>query len=92
MPARARRQPDVLDILLIDVLWGLHYSKTAEAALRVFEEPATQAFPPIFVMPGEWRSELETMAAELEFPIKASGAIEQRFREIIQELDRAVAG
>jgi len=60
--------------------------------LRVFEERATHAFPPMFVMPGEWRSELETMAAELEFPIKASATIEQRFREIIQELGRIAAG
>jgi hypothetical protein len=82
----AGRARDVLDILLIDVLGELNYSKTAEAALRGFEERATHAFPPIFVMPGEWRSELETMAAELEFPIKASAAIERRFREIIQEL------
>jgi hypothetical protein len=91
-PAAAGRARDVLDILLIDVLGELNYSKTAEAALRVFEERATHAFPPIFVMPGEWRSELETMAAELEFPIKASGAIEQRFREIIQELGRVATG
>ena len=82
----------MLDILLIDVLGELDYSKTAEAALRVFEERATHAFPPVFVMPGEWRSELETMAAGLEFPIKASAAIEQRFREIIQELGRVAAG
>lgn len=91
-PAAAGRARDVLDILLIDVLGELDYSKTAEAALRVFEERATHAFPPIFVMTGEWRSELETMAAELEFPIKASGAIEQRFREIIQELGRVATG
>jgi len=32
------------------------------------------------------------MAAELEFPIKASAAIEQRFRQIIQELGRVADG
>jgi hypothetical protein len=39
-------------------------------------------------MPGEWRRALETLAIELEFPIKAVATIEQRFRDVIA-LDRA---
>ena len=88
-PGANGRARDVLDILLIDALGELNYPETADAARRVFEERATHAFPPVFIMPGEWRPELETMAMELEFPIKAAAAIEQRFREIIDALDRA---
>ena len=88
-PGATGRARDVLDILLIDALGELNYSETADAARRVFEERATHAFPPVFIMPGEWRPELETMAIELEFPIKPAAAIEQRLREIIDALDRA---
>jgi nucleotidyltransferase AbiEii toxin of type IV toxin-antitoxin system len=88
-PGATGRARDVLDILLIDALGELNYPETADAARRVFDQRATHAFPPVFIMPGEWRPELETMAIELEFPIKAAAAIEQRFREIIDALDRA---
>jgi hypothetical protein len=88
-PGAAGRARDVLDILLIDALEELNFPETADAARRVFEERATHAFPPVFMMPGEWRPELETMAIELEFPIKTAAAIEKRFREIIDALDRA---
>ena len=32
--------------------------------------------PPMCAIPAEWRSDLETAAVELEFPINASAAIE----------------
>jgi predicted nucleotidyltransferase component of viral defense system len=91
-PAAKGRARDVLDILLIDALGELKYSETADAARRVFEERATHVFPPVFIMPGEWRQELETMAIELSLPIKAPADIEQRFRQIIESLDRAGVG
>ena len=90
-PGATGRARDVLDILLIDALGELDFPETADAARRVFEERATHAFPPAFIMPREWQPELETMAMELEFPIKAAAAIEQRFREIIDAIDRAGA-
>jgi hypothetical protein len=71
MPAPAQRQRavrgDVLDILLIDTLWELNYSETADAALRVFEERATHAFPPAFIMPRR-HPELETFAGRTRLP------------------------
>jgi hypothetical protein len=88
-PAAAGRARDVLDILLIDLLGHLDYSKTAKAATRIFQERATHAFPPAFTMPAEWHSELEAMAAELNFPIKSSDEIGTRFREIIKTLEMA---
>lgn len=58
----------------------------AGRARDVFEERATHAFPPRFVMLAEWRPELEALAAELDFPLKTSAAIERRFLEVIQKL------
>lgn len=87
-PGAAGRARDVLDILLIDALGELNYTETADAALHVFEERGTHNFPPVFVMPAEWRAEVEAMAADLEFHIRTAEAIEQRFREIIEALDQ----
>ena len=88
-PAAAGRARDVLDILLIDMLGELDYRKTADAARCVFEQRATHTFPPEFVMPEEWRAELEGLAEELGFPLRTSSVIEQRFLEVIQMLERA---
>ncbi len=86
-PGAAGRARDVLDILLIDALGELSYAETAEAALNVFNERGTHSFPPVFVMPAEWRPEVEAMASDLEFHIRTAEAIERRFREIIKALD-----
>lgn len=88
-PAATGRARDVLDILLIDALGELNYPETADAAHRVFEERATHAFPPEFVMPQAWRPELEGLAVELGFSLTSSSAIEQRFLEVIRMLKRA---
>jgi hypothetical protein len=61
-PAATGRARDVLDILLIDVLGQADYGEIANAARRVFEERATHAYPPHFVMPAEWRPEIEALA------------------------------
>lgn len=88
-PAAAGRAWGVLDILLIDALGQLSYAATAEAARRVFVEPATHAFPPTFIMPSEWVPELEAMAKELGLAFRAATEIEQRFLEVIQILGLA---
>ena len=88
-PAAMGRARDVLDILLIDMLGELDYPATASAARRVFEERATHPFPPEFVMPEEWRPELEGLAAELGFTILTASAIERRFLEFIRVLQGA---
>ena len=90
-PVAAGRARDVLDILLIDALGQLNYAATAAAARRVFPERATHAFPPAFVMPPEWRPEVEAMAQELGFAIAVPAEIEQRFLEVIRRLNLAEA-
>ena len=90
-PVAAGRARDVLDILLIDALGQLNYAATAAAARRVFAERATHAFPPTFVMPPEWRPELEAMAQELGFVIAVPAEIEQRFLDVIRRLSLAEA-
>lgn len=86
-PAATGRARDVFDILLIDALGELNYTDAAKAARRVFEERATHPYPPRFVMPAEWRPELEALAADLDFPLKTSAAVERRFLEVIQRFD-----
>ena len=88
-PVAAGRARDVLDILLIDALGEIDYLETANAARRVFEERATHAFPPEAVMPAEWRPELEALAADLDFALKTSAAIERRFLEVIRRLSES---
>lgn len=88
-PAAAGRARDVLDILLIDALGQLNYTETADAARRVFEACATHAFPPTFVMPPEWRPELESLALELAFTLSTAGELEGRFLEVIRLLEHA---
>jgi len=85
-PATAGRARDVLDVLLIDALGQLNYAATADAARRVFAERATHPFPPVFVMPLEWRPELEALARELGFAYASAVEIEQRFVELIRML------
>ena len=89
-PATTGRARDVLDILLIDVLGQADYGEIASAARRVFEERATHAYPPQFVMPAEWRPEIEALAAELDFPVKTSAAIESRFLQVLQRLSTQI--
>ncbi len=85
-PAATGRARDVLDILLIDAFGQVDYAEIASTAQRVFEGRATHAYPPQFVMPAEWSPELEALAAELDFPLKTSAAIERRFLAVIQRL------
>ncbi|WP_321474041.1 nucleotidyl transferase AbiEii/AbiGii toxin family protein [uncultured Paludibaculum sp.] len=76
-PASAGRARDVLDILVMDSLGGIDYSQAGAAARRVFEVRATHPFPPVFVMPPEWRPEVEAIAQELQFPLATAETIEQ---------------
>ena len=91
-PAATGRARDVLDILLIDMLGGLDYRATTVAACCVFQERGTHPFPPAFVMPEEWRPELEGLAAELGFSLPTASAIERRFLDFIQMLKETESG
>lgn len=85
-PTANDRARDVLDILLIESLGQLDFAATAVAARRVFTERATHAFPPEFVMPAEWRAQLEAMASELGFSVTAADEIEARFFGLLRKL------
>jgi len=85
-PHSTGRARDVLDILLVEMLGGLDYHRASAAARKVFEERATHAFPPVFRMPAEWRSEVESLAVQLGFPRTSAGEIEERFLAVLQRL------
>ncbi|MEP6539261.1 MAG: nucleotidyl transferase AbiEii/AbiGii toxin family protein [Bryobacteraceae bacterium] len=82
-PGRAR---DVLDILMIEMFGDLDYSRTLEAAIRVFSERRTHPFPPAFAMPAEWRPEVEALAVHLGFSETSAVKIEGRFLVFVQRL------
>jgi hypothetical protein len=88
-PHAAGRARDVLDILLVEMLEGLDYDRAAEAATQVFTARATHSFPPEFVMPPEWRPEVEALAIQLGFVETRAGAIEEQFRSVLQRIAEA---
>ena len=71
------------------MLQGLDYVRAADAAQRVFAARATHAFPPEFVMPAEWRPEVEALATQLGFAETRPAAIEERFRSFLQRIAEA---
>jgi len=85
-PHATGRARDVLDILLVEMLHGLDYVAVAEAARRVFAARATHAFPPKFVMPAEWRPEVEALAQQLGFAQTRAEGIEKRFGEVLRRI------
>lgn len=88
-PRAAGRARDVLDILLVEMLHGLDYVRVAEASMRVFATRATHEFPPEFVMPPEWRPELEALAVQLGFAETHAPAIEEQFRAVLRRISGA---
>lgn len=76
----------ILDILLMDMAGCLDERKTAAAAVLIFDERATRKFPPAFVMPLEWRPEVEWLAGELGFPQTNSPEIEAMFQRLLGRL------
>jgi len=59
------------------------------AAERIFEERGTHAFPPVWVIPAEWRVELVNLATEFDFPIKTADEIEERFRAFVARISQS---
>lgn len=82
-PHSEGRARDILDILLIEILANLDYSKLRDAAQQLFLERATHAFPPEVAIPPAWRPELQAIAIELGYPVTDPVAIEERFRKFV---------
>ena len=75
-PFSAARARDILDILLIDMLGELNYSETGTTVRRVFEERATQDFPPNTSGVRNWRPWRETLTSRLEqYPTYNSASV-----------------
>lgn len=88
-PFSTGRARDVLDILLIHTLGELDYAEAAKATRSIFSERATHQFPPNATIPPEWATELESLARDLDFPIRTASEMQRRFREIVGELVNA---
>lgn len=83
------RARDILDILVLDLLGRLDYSKVRDAAERVFSERATHPFPPEVTIPAAWRAELQALAIELRYPVTDPAAIEEKFRLFVKSISDA---
>jgi hypothetical protein len=79
----------IQDILLIETSHGLDYVRAADAAKRVFAARGTHSFPSEFVMPAEWRPEIEALVTQLGFAETPAASIEERFRFVLQRLAEA---
>lgn len=85
-PHSEGRARDVLDILLIDLLGKLDYTKVREAAIKVFSERSTHSFPPEATIQPGWHAELQAMAMVLGYPVTDPVSIQERFRIIVQSI------
>jgi Nucleotidyl transferase AbiEii toxin, Type IV TA system len=88
-PHSEGRARDILDILLIDLLGNPNYLNVRDAAIRLFSERGTHAFPPETSIPSAWHLELQGMAVELGYPVTDPIAIEERFRAIVRRITDA---
>ena len=87
--ATTGRARDIVDILLIEMLGELDCAGACAAAQRVFNERGAHAFPPAFALRPTWRLELESLAAELGFPVTGAAEIERRFHKTIDSIAAA---
>ena len=85
-PASAGRARDILDILLIDMLGELDYLQTRVAVEKVFRQRGTHPIPEMFLIPGTWHLELESLASSLDAPIKRAQQMSERFNELLRQL------
>jgi hypothetical protein len=83
---REDRARDVLDILLLDMLGQLDYTRARAAAERIFAQRAAHTFPPDATLPREWRQELESLAEELGYRTRAAEEIEAEFAAVVQAI------
>lgn len=88
-PHSEGRARDILDILLIDLLGNLDYSKVRKAAVRLFSERATHAFPPEISIPPHWHVLFRAMAVELGYPVTDPAAIEDQFKKLLASITQA---
>jgi len=88
-PYKEGRARDVLDILVVSMLGHLDHVRARAAALRIFAERNTHAFPPETAIPVEWNAELETLTEELGYRTTDVAEIQKEFGDLISRIARA---
>ncbi len=88
-PHSKGRARDILDILLLDLLGRLDYSKVRKAAEDIFLQRATHPFPPEVAISSAWRAELQASAIELGYPVTDPAVIEERLRMLVKSISEA---
>ena len=82
-PLKEGRAGDVLDILVVNMVGLLNSVRARAAAVIIFAERNTHAFPPDTAIPPEWNAELETLAEELGYRTRDVKEIQKEFRDLV---------
>jgi len=80
------RARDIMDIVLLDILGQLDDEAVRAACIRVFERRAEHTWPPMIDIPTEWRAELQSLAAQHDFPLSTSNDIIAAFAAVFEKI------
>ena len=80
----------MLDILVVNMPGQLDRVRAPAAAVRVFAERNTHAFPPDTAIPAEWNTELETLAAELGYRTTDVAKIRKEFSDLVAAIAQQI--
>jgi hypothetical protein len=69
------RARDIVDIVFLDMLGQLDPKPVQSACIRVFEQRAQHAWPPLVNVPPAWRVELASLAAQQALPFSTGDEI-----------------
>lgn len=87
---RGDRARDLIDILLCVDLLEINYTAMARACERVFADRLAKTpmheWPPVFVLPPEWRAPLERLARENGLQTQSSDYLVSQFSLLIARL------
>lgn len=67
----------------MNMLGRLDRVRARAAAMRIFAERNTHAFPPDTAIPEDWNAELETLAKELGYRTSDAKEIQKEFSDLV---------
>lgn len=83
-----RRFRDVIDALVIASESSTNMQHMRSIVIEEFaRRPYHTIWPPIFILPAEWRADLEREARENDFYLQDSGAIARAFGQLIAQIE-----
>jgi predicted nucleotidyltransferase component of viral defense system len=80
------RARDILDIVFLDMLGQLDPELVRLACIRIFEQRAEHAWPPLVEVPSAWRTELASLAADQGLAFTTGDEIVVAFMSILERI------